>query len=156
MRCPSGMYKVYKIVDKDGKCYVGSTGEYYLRKRLHTHRRDKKCNKGCSSAQLDLYNCEMTLLEKASHEERKEREKYWINEIDCVNIMKLNGLAKDYHKNYYHKNKERIKESQKEYYQKNKEQKLHYQKEYHKKNKEKLRNKQKEYYQKKKDILYLS
>ena len=89
MKDPSGMYKVYKIVDNEGKSYVGSTGEYYIRKRLHTHRRDQKILAGCSSQQLDLYNCEITLLEIVSKEQRKERESYWINEIDCVNIRKL-------------------------------------------------------------------
>tara|TARA_R110002020_G_scaffold355545_4_gene568228 strand:- start:19 stop:438 length:420 start_codon:yes stop_codon:yes gene_type:complete len=111
MKDPSGMYKVYKIVDNEtGKSYVGSTGEYYLCRRLHTHRRDKKSNKGCSSAQLDLYNCELTLIEKVSHEKRKEREAYWIENTDCVNIRKLKGC-----------NKERKRETSRQYYQKHKE-----------------------------------
>jgi len=124
MKCPSGMYKIYKIVDNEGKCYVGSTGEYYLCKRLHTHRRDKKCGKGCSSAQLDLYNCEITLLEKAGHEERKEREAYWIQNTECVNIRKLNFDRKQYRKDYYQKNKEMIAKRNKEYYLKKKAEKL--------------------------------
>jgi peptidyl-tRNA hydrolase len=124
MKCPSGMYKIYKIVDNEGKSYVGSTGEYYLCKRLHTHRRDKKSGKGCSSAQLDLYNCEITLLEKASHEERKEREAYWIQNTDCVNIKKLNFDRKKWLKEYYQKNKVKIKEQSRLRYQKKKAEKL--------------------------------
>ncbi len=124
MKCPSGMYKIYKIVDNEGKSYVGSTGEYYLCRRLHTHRRDKKSNKGCSSAQLDLYNCEITLLEKASHEERKERESYWIQNTECVNINKLNFDKKKYRREYYQKNKEKIAKRSKEYYLRKKAEKL--------------------------------
>jgi len=129
MKCPSGMYKVYKIVDKEsGKNYVGSTGEYYLRRRLHTHRRDKKAGKGCSSAQLDLYNCDINLIEKVSHEQRKEREAYWIENTECVNIRKLKGISKERRREtsrkYYQKNKDKINEKARLRRQKKKEEKL--------------------------------
>ncbi len=52
---------------------------------------------------------------------------------------------------YYHKNKEKLRECNRKYYHKNKEKTKEYQKEYRKKNKEKLKQKYKEYYKKNKE-----
>jgi len=115
--------KIYCIEDCDGLKYVGSTKQK-LNVRLIEHRHDKKKNLHCSSKQLKLEDCCITELEKCNEENRMEREKYWINKIDCVNLLKLNGLDKynrrEYLKKYNEKNKEYFKEYHKYYYEKNK------------------------------------
>ena len=123
MKDPSGMYKIYKIEDKEGRKYIGSTGEYYLRSRLHTHRRDKKSQskKGsCSSSQLDLYDCDITCLEIVNGSNRKSRESYWIQNTECVNIKKLNWDRKAWLKEYYQKNKVKLAEQARLRYHKKK------------------------------------
>ena len=57
----------------------------------------------------------------------------------------------EYQKEYYEKNKERIKKNQKEYYEKNKKCFKEYDKKYAQKNKEKLKEYYKEYYQENKE-----
>jgi len=60
-------------------------------------------------------------------------------------------VEKQYNKEYYERNKEKITEQQKEYYNKNKEKKLEQCKEYRERNKEKLSEQRKEWYEKNKD-----
>ena len=59
-------------------------------------------------------------MEECEEEVSKDREKYWINKIDCVNANKLNFNEKDYnkkyHRKYQEKNKDKLKEYNKEYY----------------------------------------
>ena len=119
------MVSIYLIEDINDLKYVGSTTQK-LNVRLSSHKSDKKTGRNyCSSSKLNLYNCIITQLEQCNLEHRKEREKYWINEIDCVNQFKLNSRDKEkvteHKKEYYQKNKEKLKEKKKEYYHKNKE-----------------------------------
>jgi len=100
------MVKIYCIEDINDLKYVGSTSQK-LHKRFTAHKQNKIRNHGkCSSMKLNLYHSIIYELEECEESERKERERYWINKIDCVNINKLNGIDKD-------KNKEYIKEWQK-------------------------------------------
>ena len=108
------MVSIYLLEDCDGLKYVGSTITK-LNVRLSGHRSDKKSAKNCSSSKLNLDNCIIIVLERCNKAERKERERYYINEIDCVNQMKLNGRDKEKQKEYREKNKEQIKEKKKEY-----------------------------------------
>lgn len=107
------MCKIYCITDIHGLKYVGSTKKENLRSRLYDHRADKKRKKerkkNVSSSQLDLYNCEIKLIEECEESNRYLREKYWINEIDCVNYKthEFSGDRSAYHKQYYQKNSER-------------------------------------------------
>lgn len=102
---------IYCIEDINDLKYVGKTIQK-LKHRLYGHRGDKKNDKRCSSAKLNLYNCIIYKLEECEEEVSKEREKYWINKIDCVNEMKYNGedkeKRKEYLKNYYIENREKI------------------------------------------------
>ena len=83
------MIKIYCIEDCNSLKYVGST-ERDLNIRLIEHRYDKKINKKkCSSKLLDLNNCKIIVLEECDNSKRKEKEEYWINKINCVNIYKL-------------------------------------------------------------------
>ena len=112
--------QIYIIEDCNQLKYVGST-TCSLKTRLINHKSDKKVGKYCSSCQLDLDNCEIKLLEECDISHRKQRESYWINHIDCVNIIKLNFDQKEYERKWYVENKEKQKQKQKEYYEQNKE-----------------------------------
>jgi len=111
------MVSIYLIEDCDGLKYVGSTISK-LNQRLSRHKYSKRTESVyCSSSKLNLDNCIITQLEQCNKEDRTERERYWINEIDCVNQYKLNGRDKEkdkeYHNEYYQNNKEKKKEYRK-------------------------------------------
>ena len=114
------MVFIYLIEDINDLKYVGSTTQP-INCRHANHRCDKYRNHGCSSAELHLEYSIIYLLEECSEEDRKERESYWINKIDCVNKNKLDFDEKEYRKEYnknndytdykrewYLKNRERI------------------------------------------------
>ena len=108
------MVTIYAIEDINDLIYVGSTKQK-LHQRLTGHRASKKYNKCVSSSKLNLDYCIIYELEKCEKEDKAEREKYWINKLDCVNTYRFNF---DYHK--YHSNQE-YKNKCKEWYQKHKE-----------------------------------
>ena len=133
------MVSIYCIEDINDLKYIGSTKKK-LNMRLSNHKSAKKINNYCSSSKLNLDNCKIYELEKCNEYDRKEREKYWINKIDCVNKMRYDFNIKEYREN----NKEKLKEYQKEYHKE-------YQKEYRKNNKEKIKEYEKEYRKKNKE-----
>jgi len=131
------MVKIYFIVDINGLVYVGST-ILELNQRFSKHKSDKKRNiNNCSSRILDFDNSIIECIEECTEDNRKEREKYWINNIDCVNKNKLNFDMKEYDikRNKTEKRKQYNKQYDKEYYQKNKEKRNQQQKEYRAKKK---------------------
>ena len=80
---------IYCIEDINGLKYIGSTNRN-INIRLIEHKYDKRKNiKKVSSKLLDLNNCNISLLEECEISNKKEREKYWINRIDCVNKYDL-------------------------------------------------------------------
>lgn len=82
------MVNIYKITDVNGLCYVGGTRQP-ITHRLSSHTYEKrKRRRKCSSYELDLDNCEIEVLEVCKPECRKERIKFYINTIDCVNEKK--------------------------------------------------------------------
>ena len=102
------MVCIYCITDWNGLNYIGSTCQK-LWKRLSQHKTKAKIKNGkeCSSEKLDLYNCIIYRLETCSEDDRMEKEKYWINKYECVNVVKYTFEHLD-SKQYYEKNKERI------------------------------------------------
>jgi hypothetical protein len=81
------MEKIYLIEDINDLKYVGRTKQKYLCDRLASHRHDKKKYYGqCSSSKLNLWNCNISVLEECSTEDAREREIFWIHKIDCVNV----------------------------------------------------------------------
>jgi len=128
------MVSIYGIEDINDLIYVGSTKQKYLSNRLSKHRDYRKRNIYCSSSKLNLDYCIIYELERCNEENRKEREQYWINKLDCVNE---NNPVKDENK-------------QKEWRVKNKEHLLEYKRQYQKNNREKFNIRQREYRRKKK------
>ena len=108
------MVSIYLIQDCNGLKYVGSTTQK-LNNRLSNHITDKKRNSYCSSQKLNLDKCEIYLLETCDESNRKERERYWINEFDTVNQKKLNFDKKEYQKEYDKEWGKNNKEHKKEY-----------------------------------------
>ena len=86
------MVVIYCIEDINDLKYVGST-KMTLKQRMSSHKCGLR-NGQCYSSKLNLYNSIIYELETCSEEDRKEKEQYWLNEIDCVNKYKLNGLDK--------------------------------------------------------------
>ena len=104
---------IYCIEDINGLKYVGST-ILTLERRLNNHIADKKRERGCSSCHLDLDNCKIYQLEECDISHRKQREKYWINNTDCVNISRSEYDRKKVNKKYREKNKDKIKKQRDE------------------------------------------
>ena len=122
--------KIYKIIDNtNGNIYIGKTTQT-LNKRLAQH----KSHKNCMSRRI-LVNGDYK-IELIEETDDKSRERYWIENTDCINIM-VPGRT---HKEWYLKNKERLSEDRKEYYQVNREKKLEYERKKYENNKEKIRN----------------
>ena len=99
------MATIYCIEDINGLKYVGSTIQK-LHRRLLYHKIDKPRT---SSSKLDINNSKIYELEKCELSKKKERERYWINKIECVNIYKLNYNEREYKKHYNYINREKAK-----------------------------------------------
>ena len=151
--------KIYKIVcNKSGLIYVGSTTKHYLSDRLVQHRmrykhyKDGKEKTKSSSYQIiENGDYDIILLENypcKSKDELTSRERFYIDQIECVNIQKPGRTMKE----WTNDNKEILKEYHKNYYQVNRDEALLKGKEYHILNKEKRNNYNKEYNDKNKEI----
>lgn len=86
--------KIYEIIDDTGKRYIGSTIQR-LRRRFKKHITEFKKHithkRKCSSIELNLDKAKISLLEKYPCNTRKElleRERYWIDNTECVNKMR--------------------------------------------------------------------
>ena len=123
-----------------GEKYYGST-KSTLSIRMNSHR-----NKlDCASKEILLRDDYVvyTLAEYDTIEEAELKEKWYINNKECINknnVCLTDEERKEYYKEYY-----------KQKYQENKEQILERNKEYHQKNKEQISEKHKEYYQENKE-----
>ena len=115
------MYKIYCIEDINDLKYVGKTKQK-LSDRLTDHISDKRNNVFVSSSKLNLYNCIIYTLEECEKDLVKEKEQYWIDNIDCVN--KINAIRKitkqEYDKQYFIKNQEKIRQKNRDWWEKNK------------------------------------
>jgi hypothetical protein len=125
--------KIYKIVcNISNKIYIGSTCEPTLARRLAKHVSDFKYWKNgkrnfTSSFEIieqgDYYIELLEIYPCTINEELLAKERFYIKSIDCVNINKnLNRTKEDdkeYKKQNYIKNIDKIKEYKKEYYNEN-------------------------------------
>ena len=131
--------KIYRLVG-GGLTYYGSTVNE-LRYRLKQHKNDFK-NRNITSSLLFETGDEVKiyLVEKYPCADRMElnaRERYWIENNECVN----NRIPTRTHKERYEVNKDKMKEYAKQYNEVNKDKKKEYMKEYS----ETHKNKKKEY-----------
>ena len=142
--------KVYRLVcNITKKEYIGSTTDK-LNRRLSKHRSDYKNyidgkNKYISSFEiLENDNYSIVLIENFacnSKEELLQRERYFIENTDCVNYrlpIKTDEEYKEYYKEY--EKSDKCKKRRKEHRQKNIEHYTEYKKQYRETNKEKLNN----------------
>ena len=162
--------RIYKLDSTNGLVYYGSTTQKYLSMRLGKHKSEAKRNslKKCSSHLLftEWATVTITLVENVENckdkYELQARERFYIENNDCVNRQIPNRTQKEYReenkeylkewfKENYKANKEQYKENRREYYQANKEQIRETNKEWHKKNKEQHNKKNREYYEANKD-----
>ena len=156
--------KIYKIVDNTNEnIYIGSTCEPTLARRLAGHRgvfysylKGGNVSNVSSFKILENNDYSIVLLEEFPCETKDQllsRERYYIENNDCVNKNIPSRTLKEYYqdnrdkiKEYYEQNKDKIIDYQKEYYEQNKDKIIDYQKEYNTKNKDKIIDYQKEYY----------
>ena len=115
------MAKIYCIQDSNNLKYVGATIRT-LEQRFAEHKyKGKREEYTCSSRKLDLEFATIILLEECSKENCSEREQYYIDTIDCVNLQRANGAGRDKQKRekqrklWDEKNKERRREYMKQY-----------------------------------------
>jgi len=144
--------KIYKILcNVTGKCYIGSTCETTLAKRLAQHRCNYKLwteGKSCfvtSYHILENDNYTISLLEECPCETKDQlraKERYYIESIECVNKYIPSRTKAEYNKQYNLANKDRAKQ----YRIDNREKTKHYQAA----NKEKLAENRRRYREKKK------
>lgn len=86
--------KIYKLTcDDTNLIYIGSTCQKYLCGRLSNHGQDFKKNGGGTTSRklyeagnvkielIELYPCEIK-------EELLKRERYWMDQTNCVNIQR--------------------------------------------------------------------
>ena len=102
------MVSIYCIEDINNLNYIGSTIQK-LNQRLGQHKTDKIRRPSVfSSSELNLNNCKIYELEKCEQSNRKERESYWINKMECVNKYKLNFDHKFYCQTYHYANRDKV------------------------------------------------
>jgi len=148
--------KIYKIIcNTTGFNYIGSTCQE-LGKRLNKHRWDYKNKLNLTSCKiLENNNYEIVLIENYPCKNKQElllRERYWIENLECVNnnlpIMTIDDKV-IYYKSYYEKNKDNIITRQTSYYKNNKDKIKSIRNVYLEKNKDKINEYQRLYRQKK-------
>lgn len=150
--------KIYKIVsDQIDKIYIGSTTKKYLSQRMDKHRTDYKRWKNNNTSHyltsfeiLKFDDAKIVLIENypcADIDELHSRERFHIENNDCVNKV----IPTRTNKEYISQNKDRLKELVKEYRKQNKEKIKEQVKEYREQNKDKIKEQVKEYRKKNKD-----
>ena len=145
--------KIYKLIDNtNGNIYIGSTIQS-LANRKSKHKQIK--NKCKSKLIIDNGDYDMILIENypcSSKEELIARERYFIENIECIN-KNIPGRTKkelqNYNKEWYNDNKERILKKAKEKIKT--EERKEYEIKYANENKDLINTKSKEWYKNNKD-----
>ena len=148
------MYSVYKLTDKNGLVYYGSTDN--PERRFSEHKSSRY--NSCCSRKMDSDSIEMYILKEgiATENEALWIERDYFENNECVNANRpiiTEEELKIMRREYYDNNKEECHKRHRKYYYNNKEEILIRQKEYYEKKKEELIKKQKEYYEKNKEAL---
>ena len=140
------MYCIYKLTDKNGLVYYGSTDN--PERRFSEHKSSRY--NSCCSRKMDSDSIEMYILKEgiATENEALWIERDYFENNECVNANRP-ILSQEEREMYYENNKEERLINQKEYYDNNKEAILINRKEYYEKKKEVI----KEYYEKNKEVI---
>ena len=118
--------KIYKIVDNtNGNIYFGSTTmELQDRLNKHIYMYNRFVNRGvkkCTSVQIICNgDYKIELIEEVEPNDMLKRERFYIENNDCVNIMTPLRTQKERSRDWYDKNIELSKERAKQQYLKNK------------------------------------
>ena len=108
--------KIYKIVDKNNLIYIGSTTQN-LQERFWSHR---AINNKCTTKIMDRDSLKIELISEFPCNSKKElwnKEKEYVNELQCINRIIPNQTRKE----WYQKNKDKISIQQKILNEKNNE-----------------------------------
>ena len=121
--------KIYKITnDYNDDIYVGSTCDTLVR-RFSNHKSESKKEKSQNISIYKLMNeigferFRIQLIEDYPSEDLyqlRQREGYWIRQLGTLNLKIAGRESEEYHKDYYEKNKEVIKEKAQIFYENNK------------------------------------
>jgi len=145
--------KIYKIVsDNTNLIYVGSTVNtlsYRLSRHMSAYKKyyEDRGNYVSSFDILEKGEYEIILIENFPCETKKEllfRERFWQEEIPCVNLLKAIRTREDRLK-WYQENKEEQNERSRKYREKNLDKELERSKKYREKNLEKELERSKKY-----------
>ena len=141
--------KIYKIVDNtNGNIYIGSTCEPILSRRLAQHKSDyKKYLNGkhnfiTSFEILKNENYEIILVENFpcnNKDELHAKERFYIENNECINKVVPNRTNKEWKKQNYQKNKQTVLEKNKQYREQNKDKLAEKAKEYREQKQENLK-----------------
>ena len=148
---------IYKIYDNtNGNVYYGSTKDTLCR-RMSGHRThykvwsDGKRKTGCKSFDI-IKNGDYaySLVEQVEYEDKlvlQQRERWYIENNECVNKNVPARTLKETKKAYYENNKDIISEQSKAYYENNKDKMNEQSKAYNGANKERIKEQQKAYWE---------
>lgn len=151
--------KIYKLVNLDtDECYIGSTCEPTLARRLAKHVANyKRYQEGkhtymTSYKILESDNYDIQLIENYpcdSKDQLHSREGHWIKQTDCVNKYVAGRNVKQ----WYQDNKEVVSEKRKQYRKSNGDKLREISKQYYNENKEMIKEKYKKLYQDNKEAI---
>ena len=119
--------KIYKITGTNSEgssiTYYGSTTKNYLCARMAQHKYDAKYKNNSSKQVVDCEDCEITLIEQYpcnSKDALIARERFYVQNNNCVNKNVPGRSQKEYHNVWNLKNREHINEYQRQWRLKNK------------------------------------
>ena len=110
------MLKIYRIVDNtNGNIYIGKTKKKYLCQRLAQHKYDYKNNeKACMSR--DIIKNGDYKIELIEETDDDTRERYWVENSECINKQIPGRTKKESNKEWYENNREKNKQNCKQYH----------------------------------------
>jgi hypothetical protein len=159
--------KIYKLVSNyTDDIYIGSTCNT-LSRRKSGHLKDYKrylsgkYNYISSFKLFEKGNVDVVLIEECSVHNKDElhrRERYFIENYNCVNKCIPGRTKKEYYddnkdkfKEYYEVNKDNVKQQKKQYYEVNKDNVKQQSRQHYENNKDKVKQQTKQYYENNKD-----
>lgn len=111
------MYKIYKIIDNtNDNVYIGITKQK-LYQRLNNHKQDFKRGSALMSREI-IKNGDYK-IELIEETDDKSRERYWIENTECINVVVPGRTRKEHYNDTKHLlDKEKLKKYHKEYREK--------------------------------------